>query len=79
VMGDGAAEAIGAHHERVREAMAPWSGGVYLNFCETEGGGAPRAFDEATYARLRDVKARYDGGDLFRSNHPVEPLRPAAR
>jgi Berberine and berberine like len=46
---------------------------VYLNFCESPGGGAPRAFDEKTYARLRDVKARYDGGDLFRSNHHVEP------
>jgi FAD binding domain/Berberine and berberine like len=74
-----AAQAIGTHVERVREAMAPWSAGVYLNFCETEGGGAPRAFDEATYARLRDVKARYDSGDLFRSNHPLEPaLREAA-
>jgi FAD binding domain len=79
VMGPGAGEAIGAHLERVRETMAPWSAGVYLNFCETVGGAAPRAFDEATYARLRELKARYDGGDLFRSNHPVEPaLREAA-
>jgi FAD binding domain/Berberine and berberine like len=78
-MGPEAAGAIGAHLERVREAMAPWSAGVYLNFSETEGGAAPKAFDETTYARLRDVKARYDGGDLFRSNHPVEPaLRGAA-
>jgi FAD binding domain/Berberine and berberine like len=79
MMGPEAAEAIGAHQERVREVMAPWSGGVYLNFSETEGGAAAKAFDDATYARLRDVKARYDGDDLFRSNHPVEPaLRPAA-
>jgi hypothetical protein len=78
-MGPEMAKAIGAHLGRVKGAMASWSAGVYLNFCETEGGGAPRAFDEATYARLREVKARYDGGDLFRSNHPVEPaLRPAA-
>jgi FAD binding domain/Berberine and berberine like len=78
-MGPEAGQAIGAHHERVREAMAPWSAGVYLNFSETEGGAAPRAFGEATFARLRDVKARYDDGDLFRSNHPVEPaLRQAA-
>src|SRR5918999_1210352 len=70
VMGEGRAQAIGAHHERVREAMAPWSAGVYLNFCETRGGDAPRAFDEATYARLREVKARYDGGADF--VHPVE-------
>jgi hypothetical protein len=80
VMGPEAAHAIGAHLERVKEAMAPWSAGVYLNFCETQGGGAARAFDEATYARLRDIKARYDAGNLFRSNHPLEPaLREAAR
>jgi FAD binding domain/Berberine and berberine like len=79
VMGPEAGEAIGAHLERVREAMAPWSAGVVLNFSETEGGAAPRAFGDATFARLRDVKARYDRGDLFRSNHPVEPgLREAA-
>jgi hypothetical protein len=79
VMGPEMAQAIGARLERVKETMAPWSAGVFLNFCETKGGGAPRAFDEATYARLRDVKARYDEDDRFRSNHPVEPaLRPAA-
>jgi FAD binding domain-containing protein/berberine-like enzyme len=78
-MGEGVAEAIGAHLARVREAMAPWSAGVYLNFCERPGGGAPEAFDEETYGRLREIKSRYDANDLFRSNHPVEPaLRPAA-
>jgi hypothetical protein len=79
VMGDGMAQAIGTHLERIRHAMAPWSAGVYLNFSETRGGAAARAFDDATFARLREVKARYDGGDLFRSNHPIEPaLRTAA-
>jgi hypothetical protein len=79
VMGEGMAEAIGAHLAQVREAMAPWSAGVYLNFCERRGGGAPDAFDEETYGRLREIKSRYDANDLFRSNHPVEPaLRPAA-
>jgi Berberine and berberine like len=78
-MAEGMAEAIAAHVERVREAMAPWSAGAYLNFSEKLGGAASRAFDEATYARLREVKSRYDARDLFRSNHPVEPaLRPAA-
>ena len=79
VMGEGMAEAIGGHLARVREAMAPWSAGVYLNFCERRGGAAPDAFDEETYGRLREIKSRYDANDLFRSNHPVEPaLRPAA-
>jgi hypothetical protein len=79
VMGEEAARAIGAHLEQVREAMAPWSAGAYVNFSERPGGAARDAFDEATYARLREIKARYDGGDLFRSNHPIEPaLRAAA-
>jgi hypothetical protein len=78
VMGEGAAEAILAHLGRVREALAPWGGRRYVNFADQPGETA-ECFDEATYARLREVKARYDGGDLFRSNHPVEPaLRPAA-
>jgi hypothetical protein len=76
-MAEGMAEAIAAHVERVREAMAPWAGGRYLNFTEMPCD-LGDAFDEATYARLREVKARYDGDDLFRGNHSVPPtLRPA--
>jgi FAD binding domain/Berberine and berberine like len=72
VMGPDAAEAIHAHLLRVRSALAPWGGRSYLNFADQPGETA-ECFDEATYARLREVKATYDGGDLFRSNHPVEP------
>ncbi len=71
-MADGMAEAIGGHIERVKEAVAPWGGGLYLNF-----GDAPRdsaeSFDAGTWARLREVKSRYDADDLFCSNHPVPP------
>jgi FAD/FMN-containing dehydrogenase len=75
-MGEGMAEAIGAHVGRIRRAMEPWSAGPYVNFAETRIDLAD-AFGDATYARLREVKAAYDPGDLFRSNHPVEPaLRP---
>jgi FAD binding domain-containing protein len=78
-MGPEAAQAIGGHLERVKQAMAPWRSGIYLNFAEHPGRDVADAFDEATYARLCDVKARYDEGDLFRSNHPLEPaLREAA-
>jgi FAD/FMN-containing dehydrogenase len=77
-MGEGAAEAIHGHLARVGQAMEPWRGRSYLNFAD-QPGDTGDAFDQATYARLCEVKARYDGGDLFRSNHPVEPaLRPAA-
>ncbi len=79
-MGPEAAPAIGGHLERVKQAMAPWRGGIYLNFAEHPSRDVADAFDEATYARLCAVKARYDVGNLFRSNHPVEPaLREAAR
>jgi hypothetical protein len=76
-MAEGMAEAIGAHIDRVRDTMAPWSAGRYLNFTERPAD-IGDAFDEATHVRLREVKARYDGGDLFRGNHSVAPaLRPA--
>ena len=78
-MGDGAAEAIDGHLARVKQALAPWRVGIYLNFTEHPGRDVTDAFDESTYARLREVKARYDAGNLFRSNHPIEPaLREAA-
>jgi hypothetical protein len=77
LMGEGAAGAIDAHLARVAQVMEPWRDRKYLNFADRPGETAD-GFDEATYARLRDVKARYDGGDLFRSNHPIAPaLRPA--
>jgi FAD binding domain/Berberine and berberine like len=72
VMGPDAAEAIHGHLARVRSALAQWGGRSYLNFADQPGETA-ECFDEATYARLREVKASYDGGDLFRSNHPIEP------
>jgi hypothetical protein len=76
---EGMAEPIGAHIARVQQAMAPWRSGAFLNFWETPGPAAD-GFDDTTNARLSQVKARYDAGDLFRSNHPVEPaLRQAAR
>jgi hypothetical protein len=78
-MAEGMAEPIAAHMVRVKQAMAPWRSGAFLNFWETPGPAAD-GFDDATNARLSEVKARYDAGDLFRSNHPVEPaLRQAAR
>ena len=68
-MADGMAEGIGAAIGRIEEALAPWAGGRYLNFAETTGD----EFAAAASGRLREVKARYDATDLFRSNHPVKP------
>jgi FAD binding domain/Berberine and berberine like len=78
-MAEGMAQAIDGHLVRAKQALAPWCEGIYLNFSEHPSRSVAEAFDEPTYARLRDVKARYDEGNLFRSNHPVEPaLREAA-
>jgi FAD/FMN-containing dehydrogenase len=66
------AEAIAQRIERVTEALAPWAGGRYLNFAD-RGSDTAESFEADAYARLREIKARYDASDLFRSNHPVEP------
>lgn len=75
-----AAVVVDDYCDRVLAALAPWDAGFrYLNFAEREAD--PTAFfPPSTLARLRDVKNRYDSGDLLRSNHPVTPAhREAAR
>jgi Berberine and berberine like len=80
--------AVECHVTAVKRALEPWDAGrTYLNFAESRSDGRTIWGPDA-YARLRRVKARWDAGDLFRSNHPVSPaerrrrrpaLRPAAR
>ena len=67
------AAATEAHVRVVHEALAPWEAErTYFNFTERRADGRT-LWGELTYRRLRDVKARYDAGNLFRSNHPIEP------
>ena len=55
------------------EALSPWrSQHGYFNF-DDRPGNAERLFPHATYQRLRTIKATYDPGDLFMSNHPIIP------
>jgi len=64
----------------VDQAMAPWGGvaalgaGTYVNF---QGSATPEdlaaAYPPATYARLAEVKAAYDPGNVFALNHNIEP------
>jgi hypothetical protein len=57
--------------ERLIAALAPWdSGSMYMNFSEVDVNKGKR-WTEQAHHRLRRVKARYDAGDLIRSNHPV--------
>jgi UDP-N-acetylenolpyruvoylglucosamine reductase len=65
--------AIDAYKPRLRAALEPYAAqSAFLNF-EEDDTDAARLFDPITYARLRIVKSRYDGGDLFVSNHPIPP------
>ncbi|MRX44091.1 FAD-binding oxidoreductase [Agromyces kandeliae] len=50
--------------------LAPLAVGEYPNFVEHPVD-ASRFFDDATWARLRDVKATWDPADLVRGNHHV--------
>ena len=48
--------------------------GVYVNLLENEGADrVHEAYPPATYARLADIKRRYDPGNLFRFNQNVPP------
>jgi hypothetical protein len=49
------------------------AGSAYLNFTE-EPASSERFFRPGTYSRLRQVKAAYDAGNVFRGNHEVPPL-----
>jgi hypothetical protein len=53
-------------------AVAAHRAGHYPNFVE-EPAEASAFFDPGTWARLREVKRRYDADDLFRGNHHVPP------
>jgi len=55
-------------------ALAPFHSGVYVNFLMEEGEARVRqGYGEDTYARLRDLKRRYDPTNLFRLNQNVAP------
>jgi FAD/FMN-containing dehydrogenase len=67
------AAAADAHVKRVRETLRPWeSGRTYFNFTErrveTHG-----LFSSEAVDRLRQIKHRFDPGELFRVCHPVSP------
>lgn len=57
------------------DAMAPFAtGGVYLNFEQNEGADHVRAgYDEASYARLVELKDKWDPTNVFRVNQNIAP------
>jgi FAD/FMN-containing dehydrogenase len=56
------------------QTVRPEGSGVYVNFLENEGEGRIReAYPPATYARLAEIKRRYDPTNLFRFNQNIPP------
>ncbi len=68
-----AGRASAARFDMVKDAVSAWtSRQIVPNFAETRRD--PTSFWTAdACARLREVKARFDPDDMFRSNHPVLP------
>jgi hypothetical protein len=64
---------------RVQSALAPWEARhMYLNFSD-ERKDVRRLFPFDVYRRLAVAKARWDVGELFRSNHPIPPASIVSR
>jgi FAD/FMN-containing dehydrogenase len=72
-----AAEDAAPHHawtQSLWEKVRPDGNGVYVNFLENEGAGRIReAYGNANFARLAEVKAKYDPTNLFRFNQNIRP------
>jgi hypothetical protein len=64
--------AVKAALHELEKAVLPWRAGDYPNFIEYPTD-ASSFFDKATWRRLREVKAEYDPGNLFRGNHQIPP------
>ncbi len=55
-----------------REDMSRFGSGQYVNFTG-EGGAERAAYPPKTYARLAEVKRRYDPDNVFRFNQNILP------
>jgi FAD/FMN-containing dehydrogenase len=78
VLEDAMAAPVRAAIERIEHVTTPWRAGEYPNFVERPAD-ARGFFDDATWSRLRAVKAAYDPGALFRGNHAIPPATEAER
>ena len=68
--GRGRAAEVNAAVADVENAVLPHRAGHYPNFVEKPAD-ASAFFAPEAWARLREIKARYDGDDLFRGNHHI--------
>ena len=60
------------------DALASHSAGVYVNFLDSDddSGRVREAYDDDTYRRLAEVKAKYDPDNVFRNNKNIPPGTP---
>lgn len=69
------AEKNAADFDRLFTAMAPHAtGGAFVNFLNTDdavGNTVKRAYDAERYARLQELKRKYDPQTLFRTHHTI--------
>jgi FAD/FMN-containing dehydrogenase len=64
---------------RYAALMEPFASGVYVNMLSDEGeAGVRRAYSEAKWRRLADLKARFDPDNVFHLNANIAPSRAAA-
>jgi FAD/FMN-containing dehydrogenase len=69
-----AGPAIEAWTAAFRAELAPADAASYVNFMGAEGPDAVRgAYPAGTYARLCELKRRYDPDNVFRANHNIPP------
>ena len=62
------------------DAVHPFSApGAYVNFMMEEGAARVEATYGGNYAKLRDVKAKYDPGNVFRFNQNIDPAPVVSR
>ena len=69
---EGVAGLVQTHLDKLREALAPYRCGAYLNFAE-EVHDPREAFSEEDCRRLVEVKDQHDPGNVFHANHQVTP------
>jgi FAD/FMN-containing dehydrogenase len=68
---EGGVAPVMAHHQKVREALAPWlSEQSFLNFVDAPGSAAS-SFDAETFSRLQQIKADRDPNGIFTANHEL--------
>jgi FAD/FMN-containing dehydrogenase len=63
---------VAAWARQARDDMSRFGGDLYVNFT-AEGGAARMAYPPQTYARLGEVKRKYDPDNVFRFNQNISP------